>query len=67
MLKTCFSQLHLPRSRPRLRFETGVGKRLTVELRPEMFEGFRRGDLKEESARAKVRPVGELFTWKHEQ
>jgi len=53
--------------RPRVRFETETGKRLTIELRPEMLEEFRNGDLKEESARAKVRPLEELFTWKLER
>lgn len=53
--------------RPRVLFETESGRRLTIELRPEMLEEFRNGDLKEESARAKVLPLEELFTWKLEQ
>lgn len=49
--------------RPRVQFKTEAGRRVTIELRPQVLAEFQGGELKEESALAARRPVEELFTW----
>ncbi len=49
--------------RPRVRFTTAAGKSVVIELRPEVVEEFKSGELREEGARTQHRPIEELFTW----
>lgn len=48
---------------PRVRFETDDGRQVTITIRPEALEDFRRGELIHESHRTAARPLEELFTW----
>lgn len=52
--------------RPRVHFETDSGAEVTIAIRPEALEDFRRGELIAESNRTAVRPLEELFTWEQE-
>ncbi|HDL84891.1 MAG TPA: formylmethanofuran dehydrogenase, partial [Candidatus Acetothermia bacterium] len=49
--------------RPRVHFETDDGNRVTITIRPEALEDFRRGEIIQESNRTAVRPLEELFAW----
>ena len=42
---------------------TDDGRKVTITVRPEALDDFRRGELISESHRTTVRPLEELFTW----
>jgi len=48
---------------PRVQFEADDGGKVTIAIRPEALEDFRRGELISESHRTATRPLEELFTW----
>ena len=53
--------------RPRVHFSDETGKRVTIELRPSIFQGFLNGDLNEQGAIAREKAREELFVWEASQ
>jgi len=53
--------------RPRVHFSDETGKRVTIELRPSIFQGFLDGDLNEQTAIAQEKAREELFVWEASQ
>ena len=53
--------------RPRVYFSDETGKRVTIELRPSIFQGFLNGDLNEQTAIAQEKAREELFVWEASQ
>ena len=53
--------------RPRVHFSDKTGKRVTIELRPSIFQGFLNGDLNEQTAIAQEKAREELFVWEASQ
>jgi len=49
--------------RPRVHFSNESGKRVTIELRPDITEGFLNGKLDEQCAAAREKPLEEMFIW----
>ena len=49
--------------RPRVHFSVKDGHKVTIELRSDVMQEFREGEINEESERTKRRPLEELFTW----
>jgi len=49
--------------RARVHFLDKSGRRVTIELHPEVEQEFRSGELNKQSERTKHRPLEELFTW----
>jgi formylmethanofuran dehydrogenase subunit E len=50
--------------RPRVHFSTKDGRKVTIELRPNVMQEFREGEINEQSERTQRRPLEELFTWR---
>ena len=53
--------------RPRVHFSDETGKRVTIELRPSILQGFLNGDLNEQAAIAREKAREELFVWEASQ
>jgi formylmethanofuran dehydrogenase subunit E len=53
--------------RPRVHFSDETGKRVTIELRPSIFQGFLNGDLNEQTAIAQEKAREEFFVWEASQ
>ena len=53
--------------RPRVHFSEEAGKRVTIELRPSIAQGFLNGDLNEQGAIAREKAQEELFVWEASQ
>jgi len=49
--------------RPRVHFSGETGKRVTIELRPDVYRGFLDGKMAEQSTVARQRTPEELFIW----
>lgn len=49
--------------RPRVHFFNNEGRRVTIELRPEIHLGFLEGESDEQCSLVRQKPVGELFLW----
>jgi len=49
--------------RARVHFLDKSARRVTIELRPKIYEGFLNGRLEEQSAVARDKPQKELFIW----
>jgi len=49
--------------RARVHFSDKSGRRVTIELHPEVEQEFRNGEPNKQSERTKHRPLEELFTW----
>jgi len=53
--------------RARVHFLDKSARRVTIELRPKIYEGFLNGRLEEQSAVARDKPQKELFIWEPPQ
>ena len=53
--------------RPLVHFSDEKCKRVTIELRPSIFQGFLNGDLNEQGAIAREKAREELFVWEASQ
>jgi len=53
--------------RPRVHFSDETGKRVTIEVRPSILQGFLNGDLNEQAAIAREKAREELFVWEASQ
>jgi len=53
--------------RPRVHFSDKAGKRVTIELRPSITQGFLNGDLNEQGVIAREKAREELFVWEASQ
>ena len=49
--------------RPCVHFSDKADKRVTIELRPNVYEGFSNGGLTEQCAVARETPLKEMFIW----
>ena len=53
--------------RPRVHFSDKNGHRVTIELRHDIHQGFREGDMNEQSELARNKPLEELLLWETPQ
>jgi formylmethanofuran dehydrogenase subunit E len=53
--------------RPRVHFSSTSGKQVTIELRPDAYEGFSTGELGEQCAVAREGALEEILLWSHPQ
>lgn len=53
--------------RPRVHFSNKAGQRVTIELHPDITEGFLNGKLDEQCAVAREKPLEEMFIWNTHQ
>lgn len=53
--------------RPRVHFSDKDGRKVTIELHPDVYQGFREGELNEQSELAHQTPLEELFLWEVQQ